>query len=147
MENNLQIYWDETPIDKGHHALLERALNAGMAFTKKNADHISYEISVIFLPSEEIRRINNEFRGVDKETDVLSFPGFAGSPALGDIVICLETAERQAREYGHSLERELAFLAVHGLLHLLGYDHDTPQNEEAMCAAQEEILKNVGVGR
>jgi probable rRNA maturation factor len=144
----LQIYWDDVPLPETQRLLLERALEMGYANFFSNRRKVDLcEVSVSFLSSDAIRTLNRDYRNMDSETDVLSFPGFAGSPALGDIVICLEVAERQAQEYGHSFERELAFLAVHGLLHLLGYDHDTPEGEAAMCAAQEEILRKVGLGR
>ncbi|MCL2499367.1 MAG: rRNA maturation RNase YbeY [Defluviitaleaceae bacterium] len=143
----MTIYWDDTKINEAHRTLVEKAIRTGIEYVSNECVREDYELSVIFASSEEIRRINNNYRGIDDETDVLSFPGFPGSPALGDIVICMEVAERQAREYGHTPERELAFLAVHGLLHLMGYDHDTPEEEKRMCAAQEEILRMIGAQR
>ncbi|MCL2605106.1 MAG: rRNA maturation RNase YbeY [Defluviitaleaceae bacterium] len=140
----MTIYWDDVNFGGIHQNLIERVLVAGAECL--NLDE-RCEVSVILASSEEICRINHNYRGTDSETDVLSFPGFPGSLALGDIVICLEAAERQAKEYGHSFERELAFLAVHGFLHLSGYGHDTPEEEESMCALQEKILQSIGVGR
>jgi probable rRNA maturation factor len=115
------------------------------------------EVGVTFADDEYIRELNRDYRGIDKATDVLSFaleegdePAIAGGPPetlLGDIVISLETAVRQAEEYGHSLERELAYLTVHGMLHLVGYDHETEADKEAMRRQEEAILALVGISR
>ena len=116
------------------------------------------EVSVTFTDDEGIRRINAQFRNIDKPTDVLSFPltDFEGGEeppvdgdeiALGDIVISLERAEAQAEEYGHPFEREVAFLCVHSMLHLLGYDHvDNEEDEADMRRRQTEILEKMGLG-
>jgi probable rRNA maturation factor len=114
-------------------------------------------VSVSFVSNEEIRSLNRDYRNVDRETDVLSFPMYEGdddidvysdSAVLGDIIISAEKAVAQAAEYGHSVERELAFLAVHSTLHLLGYDHETsPEDEADMFYRQEEILKLAGIPR
>lgn len=122
------------------------------------------EISVMFTDNAEIRRLNREYRGIDRATDVLSFPlieydeeGYVveeymdfnpnGEMLLGDIVISLERAAEQALEYGHSFEREVGFLAVHSMLHLLGYDHETPDDEAEMFGYQREILKEMNLER
>ena len=117
------------------------------------------EVSVTFTDNEKIRTLNKKFRGIDRSTDVLSFPlfdytGEQEEPPvdefigmLGDIVISLEQAEKQAAEYGHSFEREAAFLAVHSMLHLLGYDHESGEEDEAdMRRRQSEILEKMGLG-
>ena len=116
------------------------------------------EVSVTFTDDAGIRKMNKQFRGIDRPTDVLSFPLFDYSGEseeppvdefmgmLGDIVLSLETAKRQAAEYGHSFEREAAFLTVHSMLHLLGYDHETGEEDEAdMRARQREIMKIMGL--
>ncbi len=115
------------------------------------------EISVTLVDNARIRELNNEFREIDRETDVLSFPmgdedGFEVNPdtdaiMLGDIVISLEKARSQAEEYGHSYEREVAFLLTHSLFHLLGYDHTTPDEEREMFAKQEAVLQRLGITR
>lgn len=115
------------------------------------------EVSVTIVDDESIRRLNRDFRQVDRPTDVLSFPqwepgetmeGYGDEPIhLGDIVISFPRAQKQADAYGHSLEREIGFLAVHGFLHLLGYDHQTEEEERRMFARQEEILGRVGLKR
>lgn len=114
------------------------------------------EVSVTLVDNARIREMNAEFRGIDKETDVLSFPmgdeEFEVDPdtdaiLLGDIVISLEKAQAQAEEYGHSFRREVAFLITHSLFHLLGYDHTTPEEEAEMFARQESVLKKLGITR
>ncbi len=111
------------------------------------------ELSVMFVDDAEIRELNARWRGIDKPTDVLSFPLrgsgeiAAQAPQLGDIVVSVETARRQAAEYGHSLEREIGFLLVHGLLHLLGEDHETPEQDARMRARQRELLGVWGLDR
>jgi len=98
------------------------------------------EVSVSIVGNEEMRSLNREYREIDAPTDVLSFP--QDGAVLGDIVISLEKAVEQAKEYGHGIERELGFLTAHGMLHLLGYDHEDEDSEREMFAAQEEILKH-----
>lgn len=114
------------------------------------------EVSVTFTDNEGIHALNREYRNVDRPTDVLSFPLSDGEDydtdgdavLLGDIVISLERAQTQAEEYGHSFEREVAFLTVHSMLHLLGYDHETsPEDERDMFARQGEILISAGMTR
>ena len=109
------------------------------------------DVCVLVTDAEEIQRLNAGYRNIDRVTDVLTFPAWEGDAILcppdgylGDIAICFERAEEQAEEYGHTLERELAFLAAHGALHLLGYDHMDAENEKKMIARQEEILNELG---
>jgi len=104
------------------------------------------EISITFTNNEEIHKLNKEYRRVNSPTDVLSFP-FNNElklpiHILGDIIISIEKAEEQAKEFGHSIDREIAFLIVHGILHLLGYDHKKPEQEEKMISKQKELLKD-----
>lgn len=100
-----------------------------------------------------VQSLNREYRGLDRPTDVLSFSQREGEdgdpldPLLGDIIISIERAQAQAQAYGHSIAREVGFLAVHGLLHLLGWDHQDPDHEEAMMAKTEEILGTLGLTR
>lgn len=123
------------------------------------------EISVLFTDNDGIQAINREMREIDRPTDVLSFPMFELEPGvppededyldpetgmcpLGDMCISLERAEEQAKEYGHSLERELCYLAVHSVLHLLGYDHlDEGPMKRQMRAREEAILGELGITR
>lgn len=105
------------------------------------------EVSILFVEDEEIHELNREYRGVDHSTDVLSFPqdGFPTAPdqplPLGDIVISVPTALRQAEELNQTLERELTFLVIHGLLHLTGMDHQAEAEAEKMYARQRELLE------
>lgn len=103
--------------------------------------------NVIIVDNEYIHKINKEYRGIDKATDVISFAledekkeNFSKKRLLGDIYISIDKAIEQSVEYNHSLERELSFLAVHGLLHLLGYDHQDKEQEKIMFEKQELIL-------
>lgn len=110
------------------------------------------ELSVSFVNNEEIRTINREYRNKDQSTDVISFAleeetedemkiiGDDIPIVLGDIIISVDKAKEQSKEYEHSLQREMGFLAVHGLLHLLGYDHMTPEDEKIMFQKQDDIL-------
>jgi len=136
-------------------------LSAALAVLKRLKISSAYaEIEI--LSEEEIKELNKRERNLDEVTDVLSFPSAEiklpfkksdykedinpenGKILLGEIFICLKRAEEQAAEYGHSLERELSFLTVHGMLHLLGFDHDTTEREEKMTKLQKEILSFVG---
>lgn len=110
--------------------------------------------SVVFMNDEEIHEMNREYRGVDRVTDVISFAFednndlvYNDIRMLGDIFICIPQMKRQATEYGHSEKRELAFLAVHGILHLLGYDHMNEKDEKVMFALQELILDGQNIKR
>lgn len=126
------------------------------------------EMSLSFVSPDEIQSLNKQFRNIDDITDVLSFPTvdnperkimsvppFAsdllnpetGKLNIGDVIICLERAREQAAEYNHSLKRELCFLALHGLLHLLGYDHIESDDEKQMLELQNEILNNMHITR
>jgi len=113
-----------------------------------------YRVTVTVVPDRRIRTLNRAHRGVDRITDVLSFPlegpgevEFVRPPSepadLGDVVLALERARRQAGRFGHSFERELAYLTVHGLLHLLGYDHEEETERALMRAREEEILSDL----
>jgi len=117
------------------------------------------EIDVTIVDDEEIHAINRDYRGVDRPTDVISFaldddledsdePELIGAPEehlLGDIIISAETAKRQGEEFGHGLEREVLYLGVHSLLHLLGYDHMEPEEKKLMRAKEEEALRVLGI--
>ncbi len=111
------------------------------------------DLTILIDTPERIRSLNRDFRHVDAVTDVLTFPAWEGEISLcadgylGDIMICYERAEEQAIAYGHSLNRELSFLAVHGVLHLLGYDHMTEADERVMREKQTAILNSIGVTR
>ena len=158
MINKVMIYFTnetDSPVTYGLKMLVRRSVIAALEYEGFYNDA---EVSVTFTDNEGIRRINSEFRGIDKPTDVLSFPltDFEGGDepptdepfiSLGDIVISLERAREQAEEFGHSFERECAFLCVHSMLHLLGYDHVGSDEEDAeMRRRQSEILESMGLG-
>lgn len=116
---------------------------AESVFNELDMQDNQYEISLLLTDDETIRQLNKEYRNKDKSTDVLSFP-MEDDIMLGDIVISVDTASRQAAEAEINIDRETAFLFIHGLLHLLGYDHETSQEDEAeMFALQEKILKKL----
>ena len=107
------------------------------------------EVSVLLVSDEEIKALNRDYRGVGVVTDVLAFSqlegeefGADGGNVLGDVVISVETATRQAQEHAHSVEDEMDLLLVHGLLHLLGYDHKVPEDEKRMFARQQQLLES-----
>ncbi len=142
--------------EAAHEALIQKAVEAALTYEEFPQDA---EVEVLFADLEEIHAINLEQRGIDRPTDVLSFPmeedPFTAEPDpgtdavfLGSMVLCPDKARMQAEEYGHSFERELAFLTVHSVLHLLGYDHELGEAEEKeMFCRQEEILKGMGLTR
>lgn len=115
------------------------------------------EVSVVFADDAYIHELNRDYRGKDTPTDVLSFalnegaePDIIGGPEetlLGDIIISLDTAARQAEDFGHSLERELAYLTVHGMLHLLGFDHEAEAEKIVMRQKEEQVLSQLGYTR
>ena len=156
---NLKIYFEND------QKLVNIHYNLKMLIRRTILETLDYEgmendveVSVTFTDDEGIRELNNKFRKMDKPTDVLSFPlfdyeGEKEEPLfdelannLGDIVISLERAMAQANEFGHSLEREVAFLTAHSMLHLLGYDHETSEEDEAdMRRRQSEIMERLGL--
>ena len=112
-----------------------------------------YEVSMVFVDNAQIRELNRDFRNIDRATDVLSFPLVEEGESqleeklLGDIVISLERALEQSREYDHSFEREMAFLVCHSMFHLMGYDHDTEENTRVMRSKEEDVLGKLGIKR
>lgn len=111
----------------------------------------NYEVSISFVENDEIRVLNKEYRGVDKETDVLSFPledDFqVTTPLLGDIIISMDKALEQASEYGHTIEREIAYLIAHSMFHLMGYDHINDDEKEIMRKQEKQVMKNLMIYR
>ena len=159
----MKIYFSNVGI---HKYTIKRLLQGALKRLKQPITEIEMSLSIV-TPAE-IQALNKQFRGVDSVTDVLSFPTFdnteravldvntfpqdavnpsTGKLNIGDVIICLDRAKEQALEYGHSLKRELCFLSLHGLLHLLGYDHVEPQDEQQMNALQDEILEQMGITR
>ena len=134
---------------------MENIVRRAVEITGPLYDVENSEVSVTLTCDEYIHKLNLEYRGLDRPTDVLSFafvdseePEIEDGPeteVLGDIIISLERAWAQAQEYGHSMERELSFLTVHGMLHLLGYDHMTEEDKAEMRAKEEEALRAINL--
>ena len=164
MSIRLEFEW-ETEVEPGAEEMLERA--AEMCVRLEGITRSVYA-HVLVTDNERIRACNRQFRGIDRETDVLSFPSVhctpektlgrcpakivrevdeTGDAFLGDMVISLEKAREQAGEYGHSLRRELAYLAVHSLFHLMGYDHMNDEDKRRMRTMEERALNNAGIAR
>ncbi|KAA9007647.1 rRNA maturation RNase YbeY [Paenibacillus spiritus] len=164
---SLELVWNneqnEMEIGEELIALLEQILQK--AAEMEGVD--SGELDLTFVDNERIHELNREYRGIDRPTDVLSFAmneSGEGEPdivyevdengedgdipeLLGDVIISVTRAREQAEEYGHSLERELGFLFVHGFLHVMGYDHGTEAEEAVMMGKQEQVLSQVGLTR
>ena len=135
---------------------LEKLLTAGLnVVARLHKLPVQTEVDITIVDDAEIHTLNRDYRNVDRSTDVLSFaldeeseeePELVGGPEehlLGDIIISAETAARQDEEFGHGLEREIVYLAVHGLLHLLGYDHMNDADKAVMRAKEEEALREI----
>lgn len=150
-------FLDETGVVQDEHIELVEKLLQHAAQTE-NIEQDS-EVSVTFVDNEAIHEINRQYRDKDQPTDVISFAmeelgegeiqiiGEGIPRVLGDIIISTDRTKEQAEEYGHSFERELGFLAVHGFLHLLGYDHMTEADEKEMFGKQDAILASFGLSR
>ena len=151
----MNIYFDEAQA-VSDEILRKMEEAAAYGAELENLDDERCEISVTFVNMEEIHELNKLHRGVDKPTDVLSFPQFEdvceeapeeGEICLGDVVICREKAAEQAEEFGHSFEREILYLFVHSVLHLLGYDHMEEGEKKVMRAREEKIMEHIDVLR
>lgn len=155
----LKIYFENDQTKYAIHynlkMLIRRTIEETLDYEGMEND---VEVSVTFVDNEGIRELNNRFRGKDTPTDVLSFPlldyeGESEEPFfdelscnLGDIVISLERAMEQANEFGHSFEREISFLTAHSMLHLLGYDHELSEEDDAdMRRRQDDIMERLGL--
>ena len=150
----MEIYFEDgQAVSEEIRKTMERA--ACRCLETEGVDGQRAELSVTFVDPEEIRVLNRDYRGVDKVTDVLSFPQFEGADempqqgelCLGDVVICREKAAGQAEEFGHSFEREIIYLFTLSVLHLLGYDHMTDEDKRQMRQREEEVMEYLGIGR
>lgn len=148
--NKIEIF-NETNEEIKELEIVEKVLYSAME--KEKLKDTSF--SLIIVDNEYIHELNKNYRGIDRETDVITFALededtlVVGENVriLGDIYISIDRARSQAKDYGHSFLRELSFLAVHGFYHLLGYDHQTKEEEEIMFGKQEEVLKEYGINR
>ncbi|MDD7215454.1 MAG: rRNA maturation RNase YbeY [Firmicutes bacterium] len=151
----MNIYFDEgQAVSDEIRRKMEQA--AVYAVQLENLDEQRCELSVTFVDLDEIHELNKIHRGVDSPTDVLSFPQFEdvceeapeeGEICLGDVVICRDKAAQQAEEFGHSFEREILYLFVHSVLHLLGYDHMEDDEKRVMRTREEKIMEHIDVLR
>ena len=154
------FFEEEDKISKELTDIMEKA--ACRAVELEGLPEALCELSVTFVEKDEIRELNRDYRGIDRVTDVLSFPQFEKDELdsyreepdeipdelmLGDVVISRDKAEEQAKEFGHSFERELIYLFTHSVLHLLGYDHETPEDKSVMRRREEEIMDWLGIPR
>lgn len=137
MKINIVNYFDDLD-----YPIIQSVLDVGAKLLKQ--EHSS--ITIILMDDDGITTLNTQYRDKPVTTDVLTFPdGYLNH--LGDVFISMETCREQAREYGHSMERELGFLAVHGFLHTLGYDHHTDEEETIMFQLQNQILQQAKLSR
>ena len=157
----MQIYFDQNiegdSQEKVYGETMKKALS--VILSKEGIDEEGAEVSVSFVTPEEIQSLNRDYRNVDSVTDVLSFPQFdsvddlidmqeeTGVAELGDVVICMDRAKKQAEEFGHPLEREVIYLFVHSILHLLGYDHMEEEQKAEMRAREDEVMGELGITR
>ncbi|ACM60374.1 putative rRNA maturation factor [Caldicellulosiruptor bescii] len=154
----IQNQQDKVDIDQHISKIIEESIvNTIKVFLEEE----NFEISVLIVDNSFIKELNRNYRNVNKETDVLSFPIFEFKNGklledivimedeipLGDIVISIEKAAQQAKEFGHSLEREIAYLTVHSVLHLLGFDHIEEDDRKVMREYEEQILQSMGLTR
>lgn len=140
-------------VPTGMRMLIRRACTAVL---RNDGFKGSAEVSVTFVDNEEIRKLNARYRDKDAETDVLSFPlgengvydvnQDTGAKMLGDVVISMEKAEEQSKQFEHSFEREVCYLTVHSMLHLLGYDHMEPAEKRVMRVKEENVMTQIGLG-
>lgn len=139
------VLLDSAELTPGVVLLTERAVESALLASGQGGK----EVSVAVVDDLKMRQMNRTFRQVDKTTDVLSFllADSPSDPLLGEVVISLPRAIEQAERFGHSLLREMAFLAVHGTLHLCGHDHQTPDTEREMTRRQEAVLAGLGIDR
>lgn len=144
IDNRQSIY----PVDEALMEEIERAVKMSLQMERNSLD---YEVSVSFVSNEEIHELNRDYRGVDRPTDVLSFQMDEEEVygemdvVLGDIVISMEKAMEQAEDFGHSLTREVVYLTVHSMFHLMGYDHMNEEEKAEMRGKEKAVLKELGV--
>ena len=144
--------------DSKYLELIEKVIR--QAFIEEKIENVKLYINIILTNPENIKNINKQYRDIDKETDVLSFPMFEKEEienlrkngndieeTLGDIVISLQKVEEQAEEYGHSFERELSYMLIHGFYHLMGYDHMNDNDKVQMREKEEGVLNKLQITR
>lgn len=154
---NIEIQYKDIEKNEEYEILIKQVVNK--CFKEEKLRNLY--ISVILTTPENIRKINKEYRKIDKSTDVLSFPMFEKKEimqvckakfeglqeTLGDVIISIEQVKKQAKEYGHSFERELAYMVVHGFYHLMGYDHMVEEEKTQMRKKEENVLSKLEINR
>jgi len=159
MDEILEINYVETEENPENEGLIRSVLKK--CFEVEKMDKLGLYVSVTLTCPSYIKKINSEYRNIDKETDVLSFPMFEKNEidemiekqnnvvhdVLGDIIVSVDRVKEQSVEYGHSFERELAYMIVHGFYHLMGYDHMTDEDKVVMRAKEENILEKLSITR
>ena len=161
MENSkfVELVYKNVEENKEYEKIINLVIEK--CFGVERLENLNLYISITLTTPSEIRTINNEFRNIDKETDVLSFPMFEKNEidemvklgsneipeTIGDIVISVDRIKEQAEEYGHSFERELAYMVVHGFYHLMGYDHMVEEDKVVMRAKEENVLNLLNIIR
>ena len=154
----MELYFEEGQVvtDEIREKMIRAAIYAVESEDIFGLEPERCEISVTFVQPDEIQSLNHAYRGIDRVTDVLSFPQFAdlaeevpevGEICLGDVVISKDKAEEQAQEFGHAFEREIIYLFVHSVLHLLGYDHEAEADKKIMRQREEEIMQYMEIPR
>lgn len=153
MKQFVEIEYRDIEQEGNYDELINKVI--AECFETENLQNTKLYVSIILTTPNVIKQINEQYRNIDKETDVLSFPMFekdeihqiSGEEALGDIVISVERVKEQAEEYGHSFERELAYMLVHGFYHLMGEDHMQEDDKIRMRKKEESVLNQLNIVR
>ncbi len=154
-----EIIYEDIEENREYEPIIKKVIEK--CFEEEKIQNSKLCMTIILTTPQNIRKINKEYRNIDKETDVLSFPmfekdeldkkiennDFEYEDVLGDIVISIEKVKEQAEEYGHSFERELSYMLVHGFYHLMGYDHIEEEDKKVMRPKEEKILKDLEITR
>ena len=154
-----EVIYKDIDENKDYEKVIEKVLNK--CFKEENLENSKLYITITLTTPENIRIINKQYRNIDRATDVLSFPmfekeeldkkiqnnDFEHQDVLGDLIISIEKVKEQAEEYGHSFERELSYMVVHGFYHLMGYDHIKEEDKKIMRPKEEKILNDLQILR
>lgn len=158
MKQHVEITYNSIEKKESYEELIEKVIDE--CFKNEKMDNLKLYVSITLTVPDEIQKINKKYRNIDKPTDVLSFPMFEKEEiqelikenyevddVLGDIIISIPRVQDQAIEYGHSFERELSYMCVHGFYHLMGYDHMCDEDKKKMRAKEDEVLNILKITR
>ena len=160
MQELVALHFEEIEENNEYKKIIEYVIKK--CFEEEKLENLNLYISITLTTPEKIKLINKTYRNIDKETDVLSFPMFEKNEiddivknskkqveldTIGDIIISIQKVKEQAEEYGHSFERELSYMLVHGFYHLMGYDHIEDEDKKIMRAKEEKILEELNIKR